>query len=137
MKIILTLALSFVCSLGSVWAQKITLKTDQDPLLIKVDENKTLHIVADDENGESLDGGTFIYQRRRHEGFVPTSGAQVDSLGNVTGHSPGIYNLIVFRTGPDNKKFAKRYVEVQVAHLETTKIEVLDFPDRNPEKLFL
>ena len=40
MKIILTLALSFVCSLVSVLAQKITLKTDQDPLIVKVDETK-------------------------------------------------------------------------------------------------
>jgi len=130
MKIILTLALSFVCSLVSVWAQKITLKTDQDPLIVKVAETKKLNIVAVDENGESLDGGTFIYQMLRQEGFVPTSGAQVDSLGNVTGHSPGIYNLIVLRTGPDNREFAKRYVQIQVAHLETAKIELLDFPDQ-------
>ena len=128
MKTILTLILIITCSLVPGWAQKITLKTDPDPLIVKVGETKKLSVVAVDQQGNVLDGGNLDYQMLRQEGFVPTSGAQIDSLGNVTGHSPGIYNLIVFRTGP-NRGFAKRYVQVQVAHLGTAKIEILDFPD--------
>lgn len=92
-------------------------------------ESKKLNIVAVNEQGNAVNGGILIYQMLRQEGYVPTSGAKVDSLGNVTGHSPGIYNLIVIRTDPDNKSFAKRYVQVQVINLETAKIELLDFPE--------
>jgi len=129
MKTILILLLLITSGLVPVWAQKITLKTDQDPLIVKVGESKKLNIVAVNEQGNAVDGGILIYQMLRQEGYVPTSGAKVDSLGNITGHSPGIYNLIVIRTDPDNKSFAKRYVQVQVINLETAKIELLDFPE--------
>jgi len=109
MKTILILLLSITSGLVPVWAQMITLKTDQDPLIVKVRETRKLNIVAVNEKGTVVGGGILIYQMLRQEGFVPTSGANVDSLGNVTGHSPGIYNLIVIRTDPDNRSFAKSH----------------------------
>jgi len=129
MRSILILLFTIASGLVPTWAQTIALKTDQDPLFVKVGETKKLNIVAVDEQGMVVDGGILFYQMLRQDGFVPTSGAQVDSLGNVTGHTPGIYNLIVFRTGPDNRGFSKRYVQVQVAHLETAKVELIDFPE--------
>ncbi|GJM30301.1 MAG: hypothetical protein DHS20C17_29360 [Cyclobacteriaceae bacterium] len=114
---------------GKLTAQEITLKIDQDPLVLNVGETKKLNIIAVDKHGEALEGGSYTYQMLRQEGFVPTSGAQVDSLGNVTGRTPGIYNLIVFRMDPANQSFAKKYVSVQVAHQSTAKVELLDFPE--------
>ena len=59
MKTIITLILSITCSLIPSWAQKITLKTDPDPLIVKVGETKKLSIVAVDEQGNILDGGNL------------------------------------------------------------------------------
>lgn len=125
----LTFILFSIIGFNTILGQSITLKTDQDPLVIKVGETKKLNIVAMDPQGKSVDGGQLAYQMLRQEGFVPTSGARIDSIGNITGHSPGNYNLIVFWTGSNDQGFAKRYVKIQVTPLEAAKIELLDFPD--------
>jgi hypothetical protein len=117
-------------SSASLFSQGVTLKTDQEPLALKVGETKKLNVVALNDQGETLEGGSFMYQMLRQDGFVPTSGAQVDSLGNVTARTPGIYNLIVFRMGPNNTGFAKKYVQIQVANLETAKVDLQDFPEK-------
>jgi hypothetical protein len=103
--IVLQLVL-FIGISGNLVAQEITLKPDQDPLILNVGETKQLNIAAINPQGEVVQGGTYEYQMLRQEGFVPTSGAQIDSLGNVTGRTPGSYNLIVFRMDPANRSFA-------------------------------
>ena len=85
MRTLLILLLSTAAGLVQITAQTVSLKTDQDPLVMKVGETKKLNMVAVDENGTAVDSSIYFYEILREEGFVPTSGAQVDSLGNITG----------------------------------------------------
>lgn len=111
------------------FAQNLTLETDQDPLTLKVGETRKLNIVAVDKQGNTLEEVNYSYQMLRQQGFVPTSGALIDSLGNVTGQVPGSYNLIVFGIAADNSGFGKRYINIQVERLQTAKVELIDFPE--------
>lgn len=112
-----------------LWAQTtVTLKIDKEPLVIQVGETTSLQVKAVDENGEVLPDNMIFYEVLRQKGFVPTSGASVDSLGNVTGRLPGVYNLIVLRPGASGESFAKKYVELQVVNKEIAKLDVVDFP---------
>jgi hypothetical protein len=129
MKQISTLLITSLILTSTSLAQSITLETDQDPLVLKVGETKKLNIVAVDEQGNIVDNGNFEYQLLRQGGFVPTSGARIDSLGNVSGQTPGSYNLIAIWIGPDYQSFARRYVNIQVGYLQTSKIEIIDFPE--------
>ena len=121
MKQISTLLITSLILSSTSLAQSITLETDQDPLVLKVGETKKLNIVAVDEQGNIVDNGNFEYQLLRQGGFVPTSGARIDSLGNVSGQTPGSYNLIAIWIGPDYQSFARRYVNIQVGYLQTPR----------------
>ena len=120
--------ISFLIS-GALLAQSITLKTDQDPMVLKVGETRKLNIVAVDQQGNIIENGIFQYELLRQNGQVPTSGAQIDSLGNVSGQTPCSYNLVALWAGPANRGFATRYINIQVEHLQTSKIELIDFPE--------
>ena len=128
MKKYVLLTLSLCISL-SVISQSVTLKTEYDPMILKAGETKKLNVIAVDDAGNTLDGA-FNYQMLRYDGFVPTSGAQIDSAGNVTGQVPGTYNLIVLWVGSGSQGFSKKYVKIQVEHLEAAKIELANFPDQ-------
>ena len=128
MKALLTIIITSCLTL-SLFSQGVTIKSEEEPLVLKVGETKQLNLVALDSEGTTLEDGQYMYQMLRQEGFVPTSGAQIDSIGNVTGRTPGNYNLIVFRTDKDNN-FSKKYLQIQVVHLETSKVEIQDFPDK-------
>jgi hypothetical protein len=112
-----------------IQAQQVVLQVEEEPLVVMVGETKKLNIVAVDAQGNTLEGGSFMYQMLRQDGFVPTSGAQIDSTGKVTARFPGTYNLIVFRMGPNNSGFAKKYVQIDVPNMETAKVELQEFPE--------
>jgi len=130
MKKVPTLISIFVLLSGTILAQSVSLRTDQDPMVLKVGETRKLNIAAVDSQGNILEDGRFDYQRLRQEGFVPTSGALIDSLGNVTGMVSGSYNLIVLWVGQKVPAFAKKYVNILVSPPETAKIQLIDFPEK-------
>ena len=108
--------------------QPITLIVEQDPLKLEVGESSKIKVVAKNEQGEVLEDRQCFFFMLRDEGFVPTSGAEVDSGGNVTGRIPGSYNLVIGRPPSNNEAFVRKYLRIEVANKPVAEVSLVDFP---------
>ncbi|MDH3710485.1 MAG: hypothetical protein OER04_11385, partial [Cyclobacteriaceae bacterium] len=129
---LIAIAVLIAFSFQPVIAQKkqVILKIDQEPLVLEVGQTAALQVKAVDQEGNLLADGKQFFTILRQEGFVPSSGALVDSVGNVTGMVPGSYNLIVIRPGEEGEAFAKKYVQLRVINKKIAKLELEDFPTK-------
>ncbi|MGI9545217.1 MAG: LVIVD repeat-containing protein [Cyclobacteriaceae bacterium] len=129
MKSFATIAIAILC-LNLIQAQPlpVTLKADKDPLQLEVGATSQIKVNAYNSEGEKLEDRQCYFFMLRETGFVASSGAQVDSLGNVTGLIPGIYNLVMIRPGSDTEAFARDYLRVEVAHKPVAEVALLNFP---------
>lgn len=127
-KLLTTIIISSLTLTGI--AQSVSLKIDEDPMILEVGETRKLNLVAVDNQGNPIEDGIFNYQMLRQDGFVPTSGALIDSLGNVTGMVSGSYNLIAFWIGQEKPGFARKYINIQVSPPKAAKLELIDFPEK-------
>ena len=125
--LIASLILSFTLSAQQ---KQVVLKIDQEPMVLEVGQTAALKVKALDDQGNVLAESQKYYMILRQEGFVPTSGAMVDSTGNVTGILPGSYNLIVLRPGNQGESFARKFVELRVVNKGIAKLELEDFPEK-------
>jgi len=126
MRKLLLLSAIFACSLSYSQNKSIKIVIDPDPVKIEIGQELNLNSKAFDVDGNELQG-QFIYQLLRPGGLVPTSGAQVDSLGKITGRLPGTYSMIVFWVGQPG--FNKKYIEINVLNKGISKVAINNLPN--------
>ncbi len=121
----LTLILVLNCS--RLPAQ-VGMKIEPDPFQVVVQETKTLNVTLSDAHGNAVEGGRLFFFPLREGGMVPTSGVEVDTLGNVTGMEPGTYNVVIGWT--DQEQFVREFFQVQVLHAPVESVELQNVPQK-------
>ena len=116
--------------------KNVTIKFEPDPVVLQVGTTISLELKAFDDDGNELEGGHYIFQPfdsptvLRETGLVASSGAAVDTLGNITGLTPGIYSTYLFRAGSEDQKFAVKQYFITVTNAPVAEISIKNIPEK-------
>ena len=73
---------------------QVSLELEPNPFRVGVEETEPLNVKPVDPSGNAVEGGQLYFLTLRRDASVPTSGIEVDTLGNVTGRSVGATGTI-------------------------------------------
>ncbi len=113
--------------------KSVTLKVENDPVVLTVGEIVKPNIKAYDGEGNLLENRELIFRgfgrsALRYIGFVPAKGALLDSLG-VHGLEPGIFTGAVIRPGNETEEFSKAYFKIHVNNAPVKEVKI-DLPEK-------
>ena len=115
--------------------ERYTVVLEPNPITVQVNQTLKPDLKVLMQNGEEvpLDSLTIVYQPLesptvlRYEGLVPSSGAGIDTLGNITGGVPGTYNAPIVAYGSSGMGYSM--LQIEVLNAPVAGIEVVEVAD--------
>ena len=108
----------------SVFAQdELHIKLAAKDLSMNVNETKSIQAFVAGKDGKRIQDRKVMYYSRNSKAI------EVDSLGNLKSHMPGIYSIIIISPDPKGK-FLRKDVEVKVNYPPLARVEIRDVPDK-------
>ena len=132
---ILTILVGLMCCTVA-YAQdapkKVILKTEPEQLVVETNKSAPINVVAYDEDGNKLEKTQEFYFVAEFKGvdkhMIFTKGVSVDSIGNMTGVEPGLYNVVIYRLPGEGEMPARIVKEISVVNQPIKDIQVANMP---------
>ncbi|MDN5210653.1 hypothetical protein QQ020_01300 [Fulvivirgaceae bacterium BMA12] len=103
--------------------ENIEIKIATKDLKMNVNETKTISAFVVDSDGNKVEGRKIMYYSSDGKAF------EIDSLGVLKSHRPGIHNLIIISPDPDGK-FLRKDVPIKIKFPPLAKVAIKDVPDK-------
>jgi len=111
--------------------KSVQLVVEPSPFVVTVGETEQVSVRAIDSEGNQLENLRLVFRgTSRFEGSSPSSGALVDSLGNITGQTPGIFRVTVIRPGNKTEGYTRKSFQIQVVNAPVAEIKVINLPEK-------
>lgn len=115
--------LFFLHSAGLRAQDGLEIKLASGDLSMNVNDTKSISAFVVDKNGRKVADRKVMYYSRNGKAL------EVDSLGTLKSHKPGIHNLIIISPDP-NGRFLRKDVEIKVNFPPLSKVEIRDVPNK-------
>ena len=112
--------------------KKVILKTEPEELVVETNKTAPINVVAYDEEGNTLEKTEEFYFVAELKGvdkfMIFTKGVSVDSLGNMKGIEPGIYDVMIYRLPGEGEMPARIMKKIHVVNQPVQEIGVTNLP---------
>ena len=102
---------------------ELEIKLASEDLSMNVNETKSIDAYVVGKDGQKVEDRKVMYYSRNGKAL------EVDSLGTLKSHMPGIHGLIIISPDP-NGKFLRKDVEVKVKFPPLAKVEIRNVPNK-------
>ncbi len=103
--------------------ENIEIKIATKDLTMNVNETKTISAFVVDGDGHKIEDRKIMYYSSDGKAF------EIDSMGVLKSHKPGIHNIIIISPDPDGK-FLRKDVSIKINFPPLAKVEIKDVPDK-------
>lgn len=102
--------------------EKFDIKVTPEALEMEVKSKASIAARVVDEKGKEAEGKRIMYYSRDSKSL------EIDSLGNITSHKPGIHSIIVISPNPAGE-YLRKDIEVKVKFPPIASVEIKDVPN--------
>lgn len=113
----------FLLSFNLRAQDELKIKLASEDLTMDVNETKSIDAYVVGKDGRKIEGRKVMYYSRNGKAL------EVDSLGTLKSHEPGIHSLIIISPDP-NGRFLRKDVEVKVNFPPLAKVEIRNVPNK-------
>ena len=112
--------------------KKVILKTEPEKLVVETNKTAPINVVAFDENGNKLEKTQEFYFVAELKGvdkfMIFTKGVSVDSVGNMKGIEPGVYDVVIYRLPGEGEMPARIMKKIHVINQPVKEVAVTNIP---------